>query len=279
VTAEDSRAEGTFDADEFCRAIETYICRKNDGHLIRISGPAFDMVRGWAEQGMPLKVAYAGIDRTFDRYYRKGPRRRPVHVTFCEADVLDAFEEWQRAVGVVPGMPDEIERLEVPMVRERPEPGPNPGWGRGFMPRPTDVAGEDAHRTRRPASLPAHVERVLSRLTLLRGSERQRGEAWDRALDEAVRSLDTIAAKARQARGDARAAIVAELAAVDRSVLACARDALDDRERAGIVREAANELAPFRERMSPQTHAAAIEAATDRLLRQAVGLPTILYGE
>jgi hypothetical protein len=262
VTGDEPRADGAIDADEFCRAIETYICRKNDGHLIRISGPAFDMVRGWAKQGMPLKVAYAGIDRTFDRYYRKGPRRRPVHVTFCEADVLDTFEEWQRAVGVVLGTPDENERPELQMVRERPEP-----------------AGDDASRTRRPASLPAHVERVLSRLTLLRGSERQRGEGWDRALEEAVRSLDALAAKARQARGEARAAIVAELAAVDRSVLARARDALDDRESAGIAREAANELAPFRERMAHEAYAAAVEAAADRLVRQAAGLPVIAYSE
>jgi hypothetical protein len=274
VSAEDPHPDDAVDADEFCRAIEAYICRKNDGHLIRISGPAFDMVRGWAEQGMPLKVACAGIDRTFERYYRKGPRRRPVHVTFCEADVLDAFEEWRRAVGVVLRTADEA---EPSIVRERPEPGPNPTWG--SMSGPADVAGENTHRTRRPASLPAHVERVLSRLTLLRGSERQRGEDWDRALEHAVRSLDTIAATARQARGEARAAIVAELAAIDRLLLACARHALENGESAGLEREAASELAPFRERMSRDAYAAAVQAAADRLLRQAVGLPAIAYTE
>ena len=40
-----------------------------------------------------------GIDRYFERYYAKGPRRRPVRVEFCEADVLDVFDEWRRAVG------------------------------------------------------------------------------------------------------------------------------------------------------------------------------------
>ena len=55
---------------------------------------------GWAAQGVPLKVACSGIDRYFERYYRKGPRRRPVKIDFCEADVLDVFDEWRRAVGV-----------------------------------------------------------------------------------------------------------------------------------------------------------------------------------
>ena len=87
---------------EFCREIETYLCRKNDGHLIRIVGPVFQKVCGWAAQGVPIKIAYRGIDRYFDRQQAKGPgpRRRPIRVEFCEADILDAFDEWRRAVGV-----------------------------------------------------------------------------------------------------------------------------------------------------------------------------------
>ncbi len=50
---------------------------------------------------MPLKVAFSGIDRYFERYYRKGARRRPVKIDFCDADVLDVFDEWKRATGVV----------------------------------------------------------------------------------------------------------------------------------------------------------------------------------
>jgi len=67
---------GTQPVDEYCREIETYLCQKNDGHLIRVVGPSFGVVSGWAEQGVPLKIAFAGIDRYFERYYRKGPRRR-----------------------------------------------------------------------------------------------------------------------------------------------------------------------------------------------------------
>ena len=86
---------------DFCHEIEAYLCRKNDGHLIRVVGPSFDLVSSWAEQGVPLKVALQGIDRYFERYYRKGPRRRPVKIDFCEADVLDVFDEWRRATGVL----------------------------------------------------------------------------------------------------------------------------------------------------------------------------------
>ena len=86
--------------EDYCRQVEAYLCRKNDGHLIRIVGPAFEQVCGWAEKGVPLNVAMRGIDRYFDRYYAKGPRRRPVRVEFCEADVMDVFDEWRRALGI-----------------------------------------------------------------------------------------------------------------------------------------------------------------------------------
>ena len=71
--------------EEYCREIEAYLCRKNDGHLIRIVGPSFERVCGWAAQGIPFKIACQGIDRYFVRYYAKGPRRRPVQIDFCEA--------------------------------------------------------------------------------------------------------------------------------------------------------------------------------------------------
>src|SRR5439155_14581887 len=87
-------------AEDYCRELESYLCRKNDGHLIRIVGPAFEQVCGWSARGIPLKLAMVGIDRYFDRYYAKGPRRRPVRIEFCEADVLDVFDEWRRSVGV-----------------------------------------------------------------------------------------------------------------------------------------------------------------------------------
>jgi len=68
------------DPADYCRQIEAYLCGKNEGHLIRIVGPAFEMVCGWAQRGVPLKVAFRGIDRYCERYYAKGARRRPVRI-------------------------------------------------------------------------------------------------------------------------------------------------------------------------------------------------------
>jgi hypothetical protein len=85
---------------EYCRALETDLCRKNEGHLIRIVGPVFEQVCGWAAHGVPLSIACRGIDRYCERYYAKGPRRRPVRIEFCEADILELFDDWRRAVGV-----------------------------------------------------------------------------------------------------------------------------------------------------------------------------------
>src|SRR5829696_7884938 len=87
------------DSFEYCREVETYLCKKNDGHLVRLVGPAFEEVRGWADQGIPLKVAFRGIDRTCERHNAKGGRRRPLRIEFCEADVLEAFDDWRRAIG------------------------------------------------------------------------------------------------------------------------------------------------------------------------------------
>ena len=86
--------------DALCRAVESYLRGKNDGHLIRIVGPAFEMVCGWAAAGIPLRVVERGIDRRYVRYHARGPKRHALRIEFCEADVLDSFDEWKRAVGV-----------------------------------------------------------------------------------------------------------------------------------------------------------------------------------
>src|SRR5512139_618833 len=130
---------------EYARRLETYLCRKNDGHLIRIVGPAFEQVCRWAASGIPLKVAFRGIDRYFERYYAKGPRRWPVRVEFCETDVLDVFDEWRRAVGVLVARPAGV--AGAGEADEAAEGEPEPGT------------------PRRSHSLPRHLERVALRLS------------------------------------------------------------------------------------------------------------------
>jgi hypothetical protein len=235
------------DVDAYCRDLEAYLCRKNDGHLIRITGPAFERIVAWAHQGIPLKVAEAGIDRYFERYYRKGPRRRPVRIDFCEADVLDAFDDWRRAIGVTAVVPDSAGGPDV----EEPVQG--------------------AGRSRR--SLASQLESAVSRLTVLRGSD-QAGSAFGPALDAAVRALDAAQPEAARARGDARDALLERIAAVESALVAAASAALGDRL-GDLEREADAELAPFRPRMTPEAYAQSRRAAIDRLVRLHFGLPEI----
>ena len=227
---------------EFCREIESYLCRKNDGHLIRVTGPSFDLVAGWAAQGVPLKIAFSGIDRYFERYYRHGPRRRPVRIDFCEADVLDVFDEWRRAVGVVTAV--------SPGIPAAP----------------------------RQASLPEHLERVVVRLTAAARAGGTIGAAFDELIDRIATELDAARAKAGGLRGDARRELIARLAALDDELIRRARETLDDQVRADLARDADEELTPFRHGMAPEPLSRAREAAIDRLVRERCGLPTIAFG-
>jgi len=230
----------TQDAAEYCRQIEAYLCRKNEGHLIRIVGHVFEQVSGWAMQGVPLAVAFKGIDRYCERYYAKGPRRRPVRIEFCEADILDLFDNWRRAVGVTAG--DGAAEADEPPKRD---------------------------------TLPAHLDRVIARLTVLRGSDRS--AAFRDRVDAAVRELDTLRAAAKQARGEAREAIVARLASLDAALLDAARGDVDETKRSALRAEAESEIAPFAPRIPTAARDAAVDAALARLVRESCGLPTLTF--
>ena len=229
------------DASQYCRELEAYLCQKNEGHLIRIVGPAFEQVSGWAEQGVPIAIAKKGIDQYCERYYAKGPRRRPVRIEFCEADILDLFDAWRRAVGVSGAHESE------------------------------DEAGSG-----RRDSLPAHLDRVIARLTALRGGGRT-SAAFDAAVADTVRQLDAFRAAARQARGAERASLIDRLAAKDARLLSLASQELDS-ERARNLRAAADaEIAPFAGRMAAEAREAAASAAFERLVRDAIGLPVVRF--
>jgi hypothetical protein len=78
-------------------------------------------------------------------------------------------------------------------------------------------------------------------------------------------------------RGEARAAVVATLARLDRALIEVAAARLDDDARATLRGEAAEELAPFGSRMPGEAKARALEAAFERLAREAAGLPDLRY--
>lgn len=232
------------DFSAYCRQLEAYLCRKNDGHLIRIVGPSFEQVCGWAARGIPIKVAQRGIDRHFERYYAKGPRRRPVQIQFCEADVFDVFDEWRRAVG-------------VPIQSED-----------------ADTGSEETESSRRQGSLPAHLDRVIARLTMVRGGE---DRSLDETVDRFIRELDGVRSTAKTLRGDARAAFLARLQELDAELIETARVNSNPETLQQFEVEADEELAPFRDRMGREVYERSRRAAVNRLIRERRRLPVITF--
>jgi hypothetical protein len=237
---------------EYCRQIESYLCRRNDGHLIRIVGPAFEKVMNWAESGIPIRIAFRGIDRCVDRERAKGGRRRPVRVEFCETDVLDAFDEWRRAVGPVVGSPTSAEDRTV-----------------GSVPTAEAVV-------RRPhrVALQAHIDRAMARLTQSR-LEQGPMEALGTAIDRALAALDVLRGPAYGARGNRREELNARLREVDAQLIAEIRASVPKGDLARVDEESRRSLQAFRDRMTTESFERAVAEETARQLRELFRLPAI----
>ncbi|MGD9906629.1 MAG: hypothetical protein AB7U83_24440 [Vicinamibacterales bacterium] len=231
------------DVHAYCRAVEAHLCRRNGGHLIRIVGPAFDVVREWASAGIPLTVACAGIDRTAARVARRAGRPRPLRVEFCAADVFDTYDEWARAVGSA-GIPTAT--TAVPPV------------------------------TSRRSTLGQHIDRVVAQLSAIRDSQRGTGPLGV-ALETTLTALDGLRATASAARGAARERLVADLSALDTALTAAALESVGATGRAEARRDAEAELAAYRGRLSAAQWEAAAKAASTRLVRLRLGLPQVGY--
>jgi hypothetical protein len=238
-------ARSRMNPHEYCREIEAYLCRKNDGHLIRIVGPSFERVCSWAAQGIPFKIACQGIDKCFVRYYAKGVRRRPVQIDFCENDILDAFEAWRRAVGV---------RL--------------PG---------AEGTQEETQARRRRRSLPEHLDRVCERVTARRAGMTPPPPEFDAVLEAITKEAAAFRDLPGPLRGDTRARITARLVELDRLMLDAARAHADPAAVESMRAEATEQLLPFRERMPADTYQRAIDSAVDRLLREREQLPSVSF--
>jgi hypothetical protein len=149
------------------------------------------------------------------------------------------FDEWRRAVGV-----------------------------------PAHVDDEDAEHTHSRRSLPAHLERVVARLTALRGGE-------DRTLDEAVegivQELDAARASAKGLRGEGREQLLDRLRELDTRLLAAARSEYDAAALQQLEGDADRELAPFRERMPRDAYEQSRRACIDRMIRERRRLPVISF--
>jgi hypothetical protein len=230
---------------EYCRELEAYLCRKNGGHLVRIVGPAFETVKGWAEQGVPLKIALRGIDRCCERANARGGRRRPMRIEFCEADVLAMFDDWRRALGVSAGQ----------VAESSPD--------------------DDLQESPRKGSLASHIERSVTRLLAVRSPSPD--AVFDGAVAHVTAELDKLAEGARKLRGEAREDVIARLAELDAQLLDAARAKVDPRTSEALRVEAEAELAGFSARMTADAFARSRELAYDRLLREVFNLPVLAF--
>jgi hypothetical protein len=251
VTTGTDGAAGGVDVGEYCRSIEDHLTRINGGHLVRVVGPGFDLVRGWAESGVPLSVVYRGIELKADRARarRSSPGRapRPLRIEFCEADVIDLFESWRRAVGV-PAATGAIEAT-----------------GHDGQPAP-----------KRAPSLTKHLDRVIDRLGRVAG----RTDLPPSLVESLTMLLEAVSSLREEAKGTRRGldALKDRLAPLDAQMMTAVRSAAPPELLDDLTREAAQDLAPFQPRLSPEAWRQALELTIDRLLRDRFGLPTIVMG-
>jgi hypothetical protein len=156
--------------------------------------------------------------------------------------VLDVFDEWRRAVLLPAASPE--------------------------------APGDEAEPGRRHGSLTAHLDRVVARLTALRGST---GANLGDLVDPLVAELDVAKAGAKGLRGEARQTLLDRLQALDTQLLSAARERLDGAALRELATEADAELAPFRDRMPPEAYGPARQACIDRLVRDRFSLPVVTF--
>src|SRR6185436_10292741 len=117
----------------------------------------------------------------------------------------------------------------------------------------------------------AHLERIIARLTTVRGGS----DRWlDPMLEDIVRELDAARAKAKTVRGDERDALIERLRQLDATLIDALRRHCDERTLRHFAVEADEELKPFRVRMPADAYQQAHRACVDRLLRERANLPT-----
>jgi hypothetical protein len=238
---------------DYCREVEAHLTRVNGGHLVRVVGPGFELVRGWQAQGIPLSIITRAIDQKAERHQRgAGGRGRPLRIEFCADDVQELFEAWKRAVGVHGTSEDESSA------------GPS-GFGPG--------RSEAESPTKKP-SLSKHLERVTDRLSRLLG----RNDLPEPFLERVNHVIGVVAAareRSKGVRGTAREEVGASLRPLDRVLADAARAALSDKDAAAIDAQALAELAAYRDRLDPAAWQQAVAATTDRLLRERFALPVV----
>ena len=164
-------------------------------------------------------------------------------IDFCEADVLDAFDEWRRAAGGRAGG-----RITGGRARH--------GVAVVVAARPPRTGGHavDGGAGDRERLMPA----------------------FDALIDRVARELD--AARRRRAVCAARRGrrCWPRLAALDDELLQ-ARATLDEAALAALPQRGGRRARGYRDRMAAEAFARARDAAVDRLVRERFGLPIVTF--
>jgi hypothetical protein len=231
---------------DYCRQVEAHLTRINGGHLVRVVGPGFALVKQWADEGVPLSVVFRGIEHKAERH-AAGASKRPLRIEFCDADVRALYNDWRRAIG-------------VPAT-------------------PTADADADASATDRSPgpkrrSVPKAIDRAIDRLGRLAGRLELPEEFRD-AMSRLIEQLSKLREELAHTRGAARDRLLERLGPLDADLLGHARGVVSAAVLRDIALRAEQDLAPYRERLSPDAWARAVSVTVDRGVREHLELPSL----
>jgi len=226
------------DIADYCRQVEAHLTRINAGHLVRVVGPGFALVKQWADEGVPLSIVFRGIEQKAERH-AAGASKRPLRIEFCEADVRALFDDWRRAIG----------------------------GAAASAPAPAEPKRRSASKT---------IERAIDRLGRLAGRLELSGEFRD-AVSHVIEQLSALREELARTRGPAREHLLERLVPLERELLDQARRVVPADVLRGITAQAEHDLASYRDRMSPEAWARAVSVTVDRGVREHVGLPALEF--
>lgn len=243
------------DVADYCRQVEAHLTRINGGHLVRVVGPGFALVKQWADEGVPLSVVFKGIEQKADRH-KAGASMRPLRIEFCESDVREVFEAWRRATGISIATP----------------PDGDLDGGRSFSSgNAGPVSGGDEPRRRSPSK---SIDKAIERLGRVAGRLELSDEFRD-AVSQAIERLATVREGLAHSRGPARDPWLAQVEPIDRDLMTQARRVVDAQVLRGLTEQAEREMATYRDRLAPEAWQRAVTVTVERGVRAHLGLPTL----
>jgi hypothetical protein len=233
------------DVVDYCRQVEAYLTRVNGGHLVRVVGPGFALVKQWADDGVPLSLVFKAIENKAERH-AQGASKRPLRIEFCETDVRSLYDDWRRAVGVWSTKADESD----------------------------DAAPPQTEAPAKKRSVPKAIDRAIERLGRLAGRLELPDDFRD-AMSRLIEQLSTLRTELAQSRGEARQQLLDRLAPLDHELLEQARRIVPAAVIEEIASKAEHDLAPYRDRLSAEAWTRAVSVSLDRGVREHLELPSL----